>query len=292
MKQDIEASSRRGLKRDLSLALGALGVVFGDIGTSPLYAMGQSALAAGGDRPAPFAVYGALSLMFWALTIVVTIKYVILIMRADNNGEGGGMALAALAHRAPVSRTAKTAIGVAALMGLALFYGDGMLTPAISVLSALEGIGVNNISFASFVVPLTLIILIGLFLLQSRGTEKIGKVFGPVMVVWFVILSILGVVAILKSPEILRAVNPTYGVMLFVREPWTAFVALGSVVLAVTGCEALYADMGHFGARAIRWAWLYFTLPALLLNYFGQGALLLSHPEAASFLFYAMEIGR
>ena len=288
MKQDIEAPSGRSVKRDLGLALGALGVVFGDIGTSPLYAMGQSAVAAGGSRPAAFAVYGVLSLIFWALMIVVTVKYVVLIMRADNNGEGGVMALAALAHRAPVSRRAKTAIGVAALMGLALFYGDGMLTPAISVLSALEGIGVENKGFANFVVPLTLILLVGLFLLQSRGTEKIGKLFGPVMVVWFLAISILGLVEILKAPGILRAANPAYGVMLFTHEPWTAFVALGAVVLSVTGCEALYADMGHFGARAIRWAWLYFTLPALLLNYFGQGALLLSHPEDAGFLFYAM----
>ncbi|HET7083978.1 MAG TPA: potassium transporter Kup [Rhizomicrobium sp.] len=291
MTQDIQAASRRSLKHDLALTLGALGVVFGDIGTSPLYAMGQSVVAAGGDRPAAFAVYGALSLIFWALMIVVTVKYVGFIMRADNNGEGGVMALAALAHRAPVSRAAKTAIGVAALMGLALFYGDGMLTPAISVLSALEGISVSNKSFAAFVVPLTLIILIGLFLLQSRGTEKIGRLFGPVMVVWFLVISVLGVVEILKSPEILRAANPVYGVRLFAHEPWTAFVALGSVVLSVTGCEALYADMGHFGARAIRWAWLYFTLPALLLNYFGQGALLLSHPEAAAFSFYAMVPG-
>ncbi len=173
-------------------------------------------------------------------------------------------------------------------MGLALFYGDGMLTPAISVLSALEGISVDNQSFAPFIVPLTLAILLGLFLMQSRGTEKIGKLFGPIMVLWFVVLAILGANAILKSPQILRAANPMYGVALFAREPWTAFVALGSVVLAVTGCEALYADMGHFGARAIRWAWLYFALPALMLNYFGQGALLLSHPADASFLFYAM----
>jgi len=288
MKQDIQAPSRRSVKRDLGLSLGALGVVFGDIGTSPLYAMGQSALAAGGDRPAPFAVYGSLSLIFWALMIVVTVKYVALIMRAGNNGEGGVMALAALAHRAPVSRTAKTAIGIAALLGLALFYGDGMLTPCITVLSALEGIGVENKNFANFVVPLTLALLIGLFLLQRHGTEKIGKLFGPVMVVWFLAISILGVAEILKAPGILRAVNPAYGIALFTREPWTAFVALGAVVLAVTGCEALYADMGHFGARAIRWAWLYFALPALLLNYFGQGALLLSHPETAGFLFYAM----
>ena len=279
------------LKRELWLTLGALGVVFGDIGTSPLYAMSQSMLAAGGDKPAPYAVFGVLSLIFWALIVVVTIKYVGFIMRADNNGEGGVMALAALAHRAPVSRRTKTAIGVAALLGLALFYGDGMLTPAISVLSALEGIEVGNTEFAPFVVPLTLIILIGLFLLQSRGTEKIGKILGPVMVVWFVVLAVLGVQAILKSPQILAAADPRYGIALFAREPWTAFVALGSVVLAVTGCEALYADMGHFGARAIRAAWLYFALPALLLNYFGQGALMLSHPEKAGFLFYAMVPG-
>jgi len=218
-------------KQELALTVGALGVVFGDIGTSPLYAMSQSAVAAGGAVPAPLAVYGVLSLIFWALIVVVTIKYVGIIMRADNNGEGGVMALAALAHRAPVSRRVKTAIGIAALMGLALFYGDGMLTPAISVLSALEGIEVGNSGFAPFVVPLTVVVLVALFLMQSRGTEKIGKVFGPVMVVWFLVLAVLGLKGILQSPQILRAVNPMYGVMLFVREPWTAFVALGSVVL-------------------------------------------------------------
>jgi KUP system potassium uptake protein len=276
------------LKHDLWLALGALGVVYGDIGTSPLYAMGQSALSAGGATPPAMAVYGTLSLIFWALIVVVTIKYVGFIMRADNNGEGGVMALAALAHRAPVSRRTKTAIGIAALLGLALFYGDGMLTPAISVLSALEGISIGNKSFEPFVVPLTLVILVGLFAIQSRGTEKIGKLFGPVMVLWFVVLAVLGAQAIAKAPQILQAANPKYGVMLFVHEPWTAFVALGSVVLAVTGCEALYADMGHFGARAIRLAWVFFVLPALLLNYFGQGALLLIRPGVAGFLFYAM----
>jgi KUP system potassium uptake protein len=284
----IHSPKPSSFKRELGLTVGALGVVFGDIGTSPLYAMSQSALAAGGNSPQPFAVYGVLSLIFWALIVVVTLKYVGFIMRADNNGEGGVMALAALAHRAPVSRRTKTAIGIAALLGLALFYGDGMLTPAISVLSALEGISVGNTSFAPFVVPLTVAILIGLFLVQRRGTAKIGIVFGPVMVVWFVVLAGLGAVAILKAPQILRAANPMYGIALFAREPWTAFVSLGSVVLAVTGCEALYADMGHFGARAIRWAWLYFALPALLLNYFGQGALLLSRPDVAGFLFYAM----
>jgi len=281
----------RGRRNTPVLMLGALGVVFGDIGTSPLYAMRASAQAAGGAVPGPMAVYGALSLIFWALIIVVTIKYVIFIMRADNNGEGGVMALAALAHRSPVSRAAKTAIGIAAILGLALFYGDGMLTPAISVLSALEGIGVENAHFKPFVLPLTVAVLLGLFAVQSRGTHKIGRLFGPVMLLWFALLALLGGIAIARAPQILHAANPAYAIRLFAYEPWTAFVALGSVVLAVTGCEALYADMGHFGARAIRWAWLLIAFPALLLNYFGQGALLLSRPNAASFVFYALVPG-
>jgi KUP system potassium uptake protein len=285
----LGTSQKNSIGRELGLTLGALGVVFGDIGTSPLYAMHLSVTAAaGGGLPTPFAIYGALSLIFWALVIVVTVKYVVFIMRADNNGEGGVMALAALAHRAPVSRKAKTAIGIAALLGLALFYGDGMLTPAVSVLSAMEGLPVGGGSFTPWIMPLTLIILIGLFLAQSRGTEKIGKVFGPVMVLWFVVMAVLGAIAIARSPQILRAADPRYGLALFVHEPWIAFVSLGSVVLAVTGCEALYADMGHFGARAIRWAWLYFAFPALLLNYFGQGALLLSRPDDVAFSFYAL----
>src|ERR1700709_427604 len=191
MKQEPKAPFRR----TLSLTLGALGVVFGDIGTSPLYAMRESALAVGGHAASAAAVYGALSLIFWALVIVVTIKYVVFIMRADNNGEGGVMALAALAHRAPVSRKAKTAIGIAALLGLALFYGDGMQTPAISVLSAVEGLGASE-AFKPWIMPITLVILIGLFLVQNRGTEKIGKIFGPVMVLWFIVLAVLGAISI------------------------------------------------------------------------------------------------
>ncbi len=283
----MKSEEKVPVRRTLGLTLGALGVVFGDIGTSPLYAMRESALAAGGHNASAFAIYGALSLIFWALVVVVTIKYVVFIMRADNHGEGGVMALAALAHRAPVNRTVKTGIGIAALLGLALFYGDGMLTPAISVLSAVEGLGASD-AFKPFVMPITLAILVGLFLFQSKGTEKIGKVFGPVMVLWFIVLAALGAVAIARTPQIMAAANPMYAVQLFVREPWTAFVALGSVVLSVTGCEALYADMGHFGAKAIRWAWMYFAFPALVLNYFGQGALLLSNPQAAPFLFYAL----
>jgi len=278
------------LRRNLGLTVGALGVVFGDIGTSPLYAMRETALAVGGHAASQSAVYGACSLIFWALVIVVTVKYVIFIMRADNNGEGGVMALAALAHRSPVPRAVKTAIGVAALMGLALFYGDGMLTPAISVLSAMEGLGASD-AFKPWILPLTLIVLVSLFLFQNRGTEQIGKLFGPVMVLWFLVMAVLGVIAIAREPHILFAADPRYALRLFVTEPWTAFVALGSVVLAVTGCEALYADMGHFGARPIRWAWIYFAFPALVLNYFGQGAVLLTNPAAAPLLFYALVPG-
>ena len=278
------------LRRNLGLTVGALGVVFGDIGTSPLYAMRETALAVGGHAASQAAVYGACSLIFWALVIVVTVKYVIFIMRADNNGEGGVMALAALAHRSPVPRAVKTAIGVAALMGLALFYGDGMLTPAISVLSAMEGLGASD-AFKPWILPLTLIVLVSLFLFQNRGTEQIGKLFGPVMVLWFLVMAVLGVIAIAREPHILFAADPRYALRLFVTEPWTAFVALGSVVLAVTGCEALYADMGHFGARPIRWAWIYFAFPALVLNYFGQGAVLLTNPAAAPLLFYALVPG-
>jgi KUP system potassium uptake protein len=283
------APTTASFRRDALLALGALGVVYGDIGTSPLYAMRLSAMAAGGDHPASYAVLGALSLVFWSLAIVVTIKYVVLILRADNNGEGGVLALAALAHRSGgLSRRAKTFIGIVALVGLALFYGDGMLTPAISVLSAVEGLGSGNRGFSEAVLPVTLIILIGLFLLQSRGTERIGRLFGPVILVWFAVLTVLGVISIVHAPRVLNALNPWYGLALFIREPWAAFVALGSVVLAVTGCEALYADMGHFGRKAIRLAWLLIAFPALTVNYFGQGALMLVNPGAASDAFYSL----
>ncbi|HEX4158998.1 MAG TPA: potassium transporter Kup [Rhizomicrobium sp.] len=275
--------------RTAALTLGALGIVFGDIGTSPIYAMRETVRATGGAMPGAFAVMGALSAIIWALILVVTIKYVVLIMRADNEGEGGVLALAALAHRSPkLKRRVKNVIGVAALLGLALFFGDGMLTPAISVLSAVEGLGVETASLEPLIVPLTLVILIGLFLMQSRGTASIGRLFGPVMVVWFVVLALLGVRGIAQDPGVLFALNPFYAVMLFVHAPWTAFVALGSVVLAVTGCEALYADMGHFGKGPIQNAWLYFVLPALLLNYLGQGAELLRNPALAGIPFYAL----
>lgn len=281
--------SAQGRKRTWALTLGALGVVYGDIGTSPLYAIRESALAAGGTVPSQSAVLGVVSLIFWSLTLVVTLKYVTLIMRADNNGEGGILALAALAHRSPgLSRRMKTFISAAAIIGLALFFGDGMLTPAISVLSAVEGLSVESKAFEPLVLPLALMILIGLFVIQSRGTAKVGGLFGPIVLIWLFTLAALGFAAILRAPAILHALNPWYGLALFIREPWTAFVSLGSVVLAVTGCETLYADMGHFGKFPIRFAWLAIVFPSLLLNYFGQGAALLLAPNKASVAFYAV----
>ena len=283
------APSDTSLKRKGILTLAALGVVYGDIGTSPLYALRESALAAGAHVPVQSVIMGVVSLIVWSLIIVVTLKYVLLIMRADNDGEGGVLALASLAHRSQgMGRNVKFAIGTAAIFGLALFIGDGMLTPAVSVLSAVEGLSVESSRFEPLIMPLTLAILIGLFVIQSRGTAHVGRMFGPVMVVWFGVLGVLGITAIIRAPGILMALSPSYGLELFVREPWTAFVSLGSVVLAVTGCEALYADMGHFGKFPIRFAWLAIVLPALLLNYIGQGAALLLAPDKAAVAFYAI----
>ena len=280
---------RDGLRRNLGLMMGALGVVFGDIGTSPLYAMRQTVLATTGGFSNHIAVMGSLSMIFWALVLVVTLKYVTIIMRADNNGEGGTLALAVLAHRSPgMSRRLKATIGIGAILGLALFYGDGMLTPAITVLSAVEGLEVESPALAPLVVPLTLIILIALFLIQSRGTARIGRLFGPVMLLWFVTLAVLGASSILMTPAILAAVNPLYAVNLFVHAPWIGFVSLGAVVLAVTGCEALYADMGHFGKKPIQYAWYFIALPALLFDYFGQGAALLRNPHLAGIAFFSI----
>ena len=285
----IAAPPQTSLRRENALLLGALGIVYGDIGTSPLYAARQSVLAAGGAHPSATAVFGALSMIFWSLVIVVTIKYVFIVLRADNKGEGGVLALAALAHRnAGPSRTLKSVIAFAAVLGLALFFGDGLLTPAISVLSAVEGLRVESHAFAPLVVPITLVILIGLFLLQSRGTTHIGRMFGPIMAIWFTVIGILGLRSISSTPDILAAVSPHYAFNLFVTEPWTAFVSLGAVVLAVTGVEALYADMGHFGRQPIRAAWVSIVLPCLLLNYFGQGAAILRDPAALDHPFFAL----
>ncbi len=269
-----------------ALALGAIGVVYGDIGTSPLYTI-KEVFGAHGVAPSPTNVLGGLSLVFWSLLIVVSLKYLLFIMRADNKGEGGIIALMALAQRS-VREVPRLAWIVATLgiFGAALFYGDGVITPAISVLSAVEGLEVAAPQLAHVVVPLTLLVIVGLYALQRHGTARIGAVFGPVCVVWFLSLASLGVMGIAQHPSILWALSPTYGIAFFVHNRSVAFFALGAVVLAVTGTEALYADMGHFGKRPIRLAWFGFVFPALLLNYFGQGALVLAHPEAVANPFY------
>lgn len=270
---DDRAEAARAKARQ-HLMLGALGVVYGDIGTSPLYTVKLCFVALGGVTPA--AVYGVLSLITWALIAIVTLKYVGVIMRADNRGEGGILALTALALRVPRAGTKlHWWILAAGLLGAALFYGDGVITPAISVLSAVEGLNVATPLFEPYVIPLTLAILLCLFIVQRRGTAKVGGFFGPIMVVWFVTIGLVGAIEIVKEPEILLALNPYYGLHLLLRAPLRGFALLGAVVLAVTGAEALYADMGHFGKRPIRIVWLFFVFPALLLNYFGQGGLLL-----------------
>jgi KUP system potassium uptake protein len=258
-----------------NLVLGALGVVYGDIGTSPLYTVRQCFSDVGSVTEA--AVFGILSLITWALVIVVTLKYVIVIMRADNRGEGGILALTALALRA-TSRGSRRAgwILAAGMVGAALFYGDGVITPAISVLSAVEGLKVATPLFEPYVLPITIVLLGGLFLMQRGGTGRVGGLFGPVTALWFAVIAVLGLLQILQSPRILLAINPLYGLSFLVADPVRGFILLGAVVLAVTGAEALYADMGHFGAPPIRRAWLYIVFPALILNYFGQGALLLA----------------
>ncbi|MGN6706972.1 MAG: potassium transporter Kup [Rhodanobacter sp.] len=273
-------------RRLAALALGAVGVVYGDIGTSPLYTL-KEVFGAHGVPASAANVLGALSLVFWSLIIVVSIKYLLFIMRADNRGEGGIMALLALAQRSarhvPRLRMSLIALG---LFGAALFYGDGVITPAISVLSAVEGLKVAAPALERWVVPTTIGVIVGLFWLQKHGTHRIGAVFGPVCAVWFLSIAGLGVLGIARNPEVLLALSPRYGVDFFLRNQAEAFFALGAVVLAVTGTEALYADMGHFGKRPIQLAWFNFVLPALVLNYFGQGALILHDPAAVANPFY------
>jgi KUP system potassium uptake protein len=269
------------------LALAALGVVYGDIGTSPLYTMREAFGHAGGLHLAEATVLGVLSLVFWSLILIVSIKYVLLILRADNRGEGGVLALGTLVQRAaPDSRRVRAVVLGLAITGLTLFYGDGLITPAISVLSAIEGLETAAPALEAYVVPLAAIVLVGLFLIQSRGTERVGALFGPVMLVWFATLGVLGLAQIVHNPSVLAALHPAYAIGLFEVAGFQAFVALGAIVLAVTGAEALYADMGHFGPLPIRVAWFALVLPGLVLNYFGQGALLLRSPEALEHPFY------
>ena len=268
-----------------ALIVGALGVVYGDIGTSPIYTLRECLKAAGGGN-APDVVLGLISLVFWSLLVVVTAKYVLLVMRADNEGEGGIMALLGLAAHSEPDQRRRAALLLFGLAGAALFYGDGMITPAISVLSAVEGLEVATPALAAYVVPIAAVVLLGLFLLQSRGSERIGAYFGPVMALWFAALAIAGLLQVVQAPGVLAALNPVHGLRFLAAHGWAGFLALGSVFLALTGAEALYADMGHFGRRPIRLDWFGLVLPALVLNYFGQGALVLAHPEALESPFY------
>ena len=270
------------------MALAAMGVVFGDIGTSPLYTMREVFGGHHGLPVTPDNVLGVLSLVFWALTIVVSLKYVVFIMRADNRGEGGIMALTSLALRSTESPRLAGGMAALGLFGAALFYGDGVITPAISVLSAVEGLEVATPALRPYVLPISLVVLIGLFLIQRRGTAQVGAVFGPVMLFWFTTLGVLGAVNVIRHPDVLRAINPMYALHFFAANQWHGFLALGAVVLAITGGEALYADMGHFGRRPIKLAWFTYVFPALYLNYLGQGALIIDDPSAVKNPFYLL----
>ncbi|MFL5482110.1 MAG: potassium transporter Kup [Gemmatimonadaceae bacterium] len=289
MSTNLEA--RPSGRRLAKLTLLALGVVYGDIGTSPLYALRECFKPEYGLTPTPANIYGVLSLIVWSLIAVVSIKYIIVVMRADNHGEGGILALVALiAQRLnrDADRRAKVIITAIGLIGAALLYGDGIITPAISVLGATEGLGVVEPLLARLAVPLTLIIIFTLFFFQKWGTGKVGRIFGPITLIWFIAIALLGAAEIGKEPRILLAINPWYALDFFALHGAHSFVILGAVVLVVTGAEALYADMGHFGKRAIRIAWFTIVFPALILNYFGQGGLLLHDPTAASNPFYLL----
>jgi len=272
-----------------TLALAALGVVYGDIGTSPLYTIKE--IFAGAHHPVPINepnVLGMLSLILWSLVVVVSLKYVVFIMRADNKGEGGIMALMALVLRSVGNSPRAGWLMLLGLFGAALFYGDSVITPAISVLSAIEGLEIATPAFKPYIIPLTVMVLIALFVVQRFGTAKVGRFFGPIMIVWFVVLGVLGVTNIINSPEVLAAINPLYAVHFFIEHSKMGFFALGASVLALTGAEALYADMGHFGRKPVQIAWFALVLPGLVLNYFGQGALLLHDAAAVANPFYLL----
>ena len=273
--------------------LAALGVVFGDIGTSPLYTMREAFGHSGRLQLDELHVLGVLSLVFWSLTLIVALKYVVLIMRADNKGEGGVLALAALALGSGGARgdRRKVVVLTLAMIGVGLFYGDAIITPAISVLSAVEGLETLDARMADYVVPIAVVILLALFLIQRQGTALVGRLFGPIMALWFSVLAVLGTIQIIDNPSVLRAIDPRWAIHFLYAEGLHAFVAMGAVVLCVTGAEALYADMGHFGRKAIRMSWFGAVMPALLLNYFGQGALILANPETVTSPFYHLVPG-
>jgi KUP system potassium uptake protein len=287
-----QASHGPGTASQKALVLGAIGVVFGDIGTSPLYTVREAFDPKYGLAADQANILGILSLVFWAITLVVTVKYVHVIMRADNRGEGGILALMAVVQRSlPLGSPLAYGIGILGIFGTALFFGDSVLTPAVSVLSAVEGLKVAAPALEQYIVPIALGVLLVLFAFQRKGTERVGRIFGPVMSVWFATLGVLGAWHLAHNPAVLAAINPMYAVSFFAEHGVHAWLALGAVVLAITGGEALYADMGHFGKRPIRIAWMGFAMPALVLNYFGQGALLLRDPGAVHNPFFAMVPG-
>ena len=272
----------------LGVLLGVLGVVYGDIGTSPLYAFKASLDHFKADGIVQWEVLGILSMIFWALVLIVTVKYVLLVMRADNRGEGGIIALMVLAQRVAAGVRMRNILALVGISGACLFFGDGVITPAISVLSAVEGLEVSAAGLDQFVLPISAVVIVVLFALQWKGTASVGRVFGPVMALWFTVIGLLGLVQVAMNPTVLLAFSPHYAIDLIRQQQWVAFFALGAVVLAVTGAEALYADMGHFGRQPIRLAWLFYVLPSLVLNYFGQGALVLADPAAVENPFYLM----
>jgi KUP system potassium uptake protein len=272
----------------MTLALGALGIVYGDIGTSPLYALRECFHGSHGVSLSRDNILGVLSLMFWALTMTVSVKYTLYILRADNKGEGGTLALTALASSALRSIRGRTFVALMGVFGASLVYGDGTITPAISVLSAVEGLGLAAPNLTSFVVPITILILIGLFSIQRHGTARVGAMFGPVMVTWFTVIGVLGLINVVQHPSVLAAVSPTYAASFFMDNGWLGVAVLGSVVLVVTGGEALYGDLGHFGRKPIRLAWFAVVYPSLLANYFGQGALLIEDPKSIENPFFRL----
>jgi KUP system potassium uptake protein len=290
---DSDPHQRPGGRYILALSLGALGVVYGDIGTSPLYALRECFHHSTGIRPTHDNVLGILSLIVWSLILVVSVKYLVFVMRADNRGEGGILALLALVAppRGGSPRGTRRVLVLMGVFGAALLYGDGMITPAITVLSAVEGLNVATPWFDSYIIPISILILVGLFMVQSRGTAAIGRVFGPVMLLWFFTIAAFGVVEAVRQPEVFLAVSPHHAVRFMLRHGYLGFLVLGSVFLVVTGGEALYADMGHFGRKPIRMAWFSVALPALLMNYFGQGALVLRDPAAVENPFYRLAPG-
>jgi len=284
----LAADARRAAP-GFGAVMAVLGIVYGDIGTSPLYAFRASLQMFQGITVTPLEIMGVLSMIFWSLILIVTVKYVMLVMRADNHGEGGILALMALAQRVSVGARTRNALALVGIAGACLFFGDGVITPAISVLSAVEGLEVSTPQLQEYVLPISAVVIIMLFAVQWRGTGSVGRIFGPVMVVWFLVLGVFGLLAIIAHPQVLLALSPTYAIELALLHKLHAFIVLGAVVLCVTGAEALYADMGHFGAQPIRVSWFVFVLPSLVLNYFGQGALMLENASAIQNPFFLLE---